>query len=74
MGSLSTSNASVAFDKMEEKVMAMEAEAESTALLVGSDKIEDKFALLEAGSGTREQGGEGELRGGRRGKDVWRRR
>lgn len=50
MGSLNTSNAVVAFDKMEEKVMSMEAEAESTALLVGSDKIEDKFALLEGGT------------------------
>lgn len=47
MGSLNTSNSVVAFDKMEEKVMAMEAEAESTALLVGGDKLEDKFALLE---------------------------
>lgn len=29
----------------------MEAEAESTALLVGSDKLENKFAALESGSG-----------------------
>ena len=28
----------------------MEAEAESTALLVGNDKIENKFALLESGT------------------------
>lgn len=33
------------------QVMAMEAEAESTALLVGNDKLEDKFALLESGTG-----------------------
>lgn len=50
VGSLNTSNAVVAFDKMEEKVMAMEAEAESTALLVGNDKLENKFALLESGT------------------------
>ena len=31
----------------------MEAEAESTALLVGNDKLEDKFALLESGTGVR---------------------
>jgi len=50
VGSLNTSNAVVAFDKMEEKVIAMEAEAESTALLVGGDKVEDKFLALESGS------------------------
>jgi phage shock protein A len=51
IGSLNTSNSVVAFEKMEEKVMTMEAEAESTALLVGNDKLDDKFAMLEAGSG-----------------------
>lgn len=50
IGSLNTSNAVVAFEKMEEKVMSMEAEAESTAILVGSDKLENKFALLESGT------------------------
>eukprot|EP00798_Chlamydomonas_sp_ICE-L_P017479 gene17479-23785_t len=50
IGSLNTSNPVVAFDKMEERVMTMEAEAESTALLVGNDKIETKFALLEGSS------------------------
>lgn len=50
IGSLNTSNSVVAFDKMEEKVMALEAQAESTAMLVGNDKIEDKFALLESGT------------------------
>lgn len=34
LGSLNTSNAVVAFEKMEEKVMAMEAEADSVAALV----------------------------------------
>lgn len=50
IGSLNTSNAVVAFDKMEEKVLAMEAEAESTALLVGNDNVESKFAMLETGT------------------------
>lgn len=36
--------------------MMMEAESESTALLVGSDKLENKFALLESGSGRAGQG------------------
>ena len=35
----------------------MEAEAESTALLVAGDKLDDKFALLEAGSGVCVGGG-----------------
>jgi len=34
LGSLNTSNAVVAFEKMEEKVMAMEAEADSVQQLV----------------------------------------
>lgn len=51
MGNLSTSSAVAAFDKMEEKVMAMEAGAESTAILVGGDGLNDKFALLESGTG-----------------------
>mmetsp|Transcript_87574 Transcript_87574/g.178908 ORF Transcript_87574/g.178908 Transcript_87574/m.178908 type:complete len:93 (-) Transcript_87574:194-472(-) len=47
---LNTSNSMVAFEKMEEKVLSMEAQAESTALLSGNDKVEDKFALLESGT------------------------
>ncbi len=31
--------------------MAMEAEAESTALLVGGDQLSSKFAALESGTG-----------------------
>ena len=50
LGSLNTSNAVVAFEKMEEKVMAMEAETEATQMLVSSDKLENKFALLESGN------------------------
>lgn len=33
------------------QVLAMEAEAESTAMLVGNDKVEDKFLALETGTG-----------------------
>ncbi|KAG1662947.1 hypothetical protein FOA52_006700 [Chlamydomonas sp. UWO 241] len=52
LGSLNTSNSMVAFEKMEEKVIAMESGAEATAMLTGNDKggLEDKFALLESGS------------------------
>lgn len=50
VGSLNTSNSMVAFEKMEEKVMAMEAEAESTAALVGNDGLDAKFAALEGGT------------------------
>ena len=53
IGSLNTSNAVVAFDKMEEKVISMEAEAESTAMLVGNSGLDDTFAQLEAGTGER---------------------
>ena len=51
MGSLNTSNAYAAFEKMEEKVLTMEAQAESTTLLVGGDGLESKFAQLESGTG-----------------------
>eukprot|EP00775_Hariotina_reticulata_P008440 gene8440-8624_t len=50
MGSLNTSNAVVAFDKMEEKVMAMEAESEAVGMLVAGDGLESKFAQLESGT------------------------
>ncbi|KAG1657800.1 hypothetical protein FOA52_008190 [Chlamydomonas sp. UWO 241] len=44
-------NAVAAFEKMEERVLAMEAQAESTALLgPGGDELSNKFALLEAGT------------------------
>jgi phage shock protein A len=48
---INNSTAWAAFDKMEEKVMAMEAEAESTGLLAAPDNVEAAFARLE-GSGT----------------------
>jgi phage shock protein A len=50
MGSLNTSNAVVAFDKMEEKVIAMEAESEAVGMLVAGDGLESKFAQLETGT------------------------
>ncbi|KIZ01776.1 putative membrane-associated protein, chloroplastic Flags: Precursor [Monoraphidium neglectum] len=50
MGSLNTSNAVVAFDKMEEKVIAMEAQSEAVGMLVAGDGLESKFAALEGGN------------------------
>jgi len=50
VSSVNTSNAFVAFDKMEEKVMAMEAEAESVTMLSAGSGLENKFAALEAGT------------------------
>jgi hypothetical protein len=46
---LNNSSAWAAFDKMEEKVMAMESEAESAGLLATPDNIEAQFARLEGG-------------------------
>ncbi|KAG2443541.1 hypothetical protein HXX76_001893 [Chlamydomonas incerta] len=50
MSGLNTSNAVVAFDKMEQKVLAMEAQAESTKMLVGSDTVDNRFKALETGT------------------------
>jgi phage shock protein A len=50
VGGLDTSTSFAAFDKMEEKVLALEAEAESTAILIGSDSMEGKFKELEGTS------------------------
>lgn len=55
IGSLDTSNAVVAFDKMEEKVLAMEAEGEAVAQLVAGDGVEQRFAALEGGSGVEDE-------------------
>jgi phage shock protein A len=38
-----------AFDKMEEKVVALEAEAEATGILATPDSVEQKFLALETG-------------------------
>jgi phage shock protein A len=46
---LNTSNAMVAFDRMEEKVMALESEAEATLEMTTSDNLETKFKKLEGG-------------------------
>jgi phage shock protein A len=45
---LSTSSAMAAFDRMEEKVMEMEARSDAVAELAGAD-LESQFAALEAG-------------------------
>ncbi len=54
VGSLDTSSALAAFDKMEEKVAAMEAQAEADftvgALSAGGDDLSRRFALLEGAS------------------------
>lgn len=55
IGSLDTSNAVVAFEKMEEKVLAMEAEGEAVAQLVAGDGVEQRFAALEGGSGVEDE-------------------
>ncbi|KHG02166.1 Membrane-associated 30 kDa, chloroplastic [Gossypium arboreum] len=49
VGNVNTSNALSAFEKMEEKVMAMESEAEALGQLT-TDDLEGKFALLESTS------------------------
>lgn len=51
VGSLTTGkNAVSAFERMEEKVMAMEAESEATLQMISNDGLEDKFAALEGSS------------------------
>lgn len=50
VGNLSTSTALGAFERMEEKVMAMEAEADSVQQLTAPDSMMDKFKALEGGS------------------------
>jgi phage shock protein A len=47
---LNSSTAWAAFDKMEEKVMELEAGAEQAALLSSPDSLEQKFAQLEVGT------------------------
>ncbi|KAK9866247.1 hypothetical protein WJX84_005974 [Apatococcus fuscideae] len=46
---LNTSNAMAAFDRMEEKVMALEAESEATLQLSDGDQLESKFRQMEGG-------------------------
>lgn len=47
---VSTSSALSAFEKMEEKVMMMESQAEATGLLTAGSDLEDKFKALEGGT------------------------
>ncbi|KAF3944158.1 hypothetical protein CMV_029353 [Castanea mollissima] len=49
LGNVNTSNALSAFEKMEEKVLAMESQAEAIGQLT-TDDLEGKFALLEGAS------------------------
>ncbi|GBG45997.1 hypothetical protein CBR_g79424, partial [Chara braunii] len=49
VGSIDTSSALAAFEKMEEKVLALESEAEAVAQ-IGTDDLATKFALLEGDS------------------------
>lgn len=48
---INNSSAWGAFDQMEEKVMALEAEAESVGMLASPDKLEAQFAMLEGKTG-----------------------
>ena len=51
VGGMSTGSALSAFEKMEEKVMSLEAEAEAATLLVGGvDDVESRFRQLEGGN------------------------
>ena len=49
LGSVNTNNALSAFERMEEKVMQLEAKSEAIAEL-GSDNLEKQFASLEGGN------------------------
>jgi phage shock protein A len=49
MGRMSTSSSMAAFERMEDKVMEMEARSQAAAELAGAD-LEQQFAQLEAGS------------------------
>ena len=46
---INNDGAFAAFDKMEEKVMALEAEAEAVGILATPDSVEQKFLALETG-------------------------
>lgn len=49
LGNVNTSSALSAFEKMEEKVLAMESQADALGQLT-SDDLEGKFAMLESSS------------------------
>jgi len=50
IGSVNTSGAMAAFDRMEEKVLQMEARSQATAELAGGGGLEEDFRKLEASS------------------------
>lgn len=50
VGNLSTSTSMAAFERMEEKVLQMESQAEAVSGMIGNDDLEQKFAALEGGS------------------------
>jgi len=52
---MSTSSALSAFERMEEKVMAMEAEAEAMGVFAAPDDLEKQFKALEAGGGIEDE-------------------
>ena len=47
VGSIDTSNALAAFEKMEEKVLRLEAEADAISSMSEVDKLTDEFKLLK---------------------------
>lgn len=49
VGNMSTGSAMAAFDRMEEKVLQMEARSQAAAELAGAD-LESQFAMLESGN------------------------
>lgn len=54
VGSLSTTTSMAAFERMEERVLQMEAQAEAVSGMIGGDDLERRFAALEGGSIDRE--------------------
>ncbi|MCT7979156.1 PspA/IM30 family protein [Laspinema olomoucense] len=54
LGNVGTGNAMAAFERMEEKVMQLEARSEAVASL-GGDDLEKKFASLESGGDVNEE-------------------
>lgn len=55
LGRVSTSNALGAFERMEERVHQLEAEADAIAELSSGDDVEKQFAALESGSNIDQQ-------------------
>lgn len=49
VGNLSTTTSMAAFERMEERVLQMEAQAEAVSGMIGGDDLERRFAALESG-------------------------